>query len=164
MPDDNETNAVDLRPLNEAVGAVKQRAANATSSEIEAAHNCLGAAIEAHEKVANRANKIAMHRATLGYACIGDFENVPRESLWRTVNKIGAMLGEEGLRREPYVRQQLAAALSYIAEGSQATGFEFDRDGYMLIAGARAHIVADPDDFPKLWTKDSGSDWAEYAE
>jgi hypothetical protein len=156
--------AVDTQPLNEAIAAVKQRAAATGGAGIEAVHIRLGAAIGTNENLPSRATKIAMHRATLDYACIVGFEDVPRENLWRIVNKIGAMLGEEGLRREPYVRQQLAAALMYIAEGSKSIGFEFERDGYMMIAGVRASIVADPDDFPLLWTKDSGSDWAEFAE
>jgi hypothetical protein len=76
---------------------------------------------------------------------------------------LGASLGETGLDREPYVRQQLAAALFYIFKGCREPGFDLERDGWMHIAGVRASIVAEHGNFPTLWCRDSGSDWAEYS-
>jgi hypothetical protein len=156
-------NVVDQRPLDEAIAAIERRAESATEAETEAAHARLGSIIDATEGDDSREARIKRHRASLEYVCLIGFEGAPREALWRIVNKLGALLGKTGLDREPYVRQQLAAALAYIAEGSQAKGFDVERDGWMLIAAPRASIVAEPDNFPTLWCRDSGSDWAEYS-
>jgi hypothetical protein len=153
-------NVVDPRPLKEAIAAIERRAESATEAEIEAAHARLGAIIDATEGDDSREARNKRHRASLDYVCLIGFGGAPRETLWRVVNRLGASLGKTGLDREPYVRQQLAAALIYISKGWNPGDYD---TAYCCVAGVRASIVADADDFPTLWCRDSGSDWAEYS-
>jgi uncharacterized protein YPO0396 len=126
---------VDPRPLEEAIAAIERRATSATEAEIEAAHARLGAIIDATEGDDSREAGIKRNRASLDYVCLIGFEGAPRESLWRIVNRLGASLGKNGLDREPFVRQQLVAALFYIFKGCREPGFDLERDGWMHIAG-----------------------------
>jgi hypothetical protein len=143
---------VDPRPLEEAIAAIERRAASATEAEIQAAY--------VRQVNATSDDGVDAYKAVLDYACIINFEDLPREHLWFVVNRLGATLGKTGLDREPNVRQQLAAALVYISKGWDPSD---DDTAFCGIAGVRAGIVAEPGNYPTLWCRDSGSDWAEHS-